>query len=201
MREHLVNKRLKDFIGGYYLEDTGVCDEIIEYFNYNSDQQSPGVVGKKNGDGILLDTSIKNSTDITITPQVSIDMWDKVIKTMQLGLDRYLAKWVWANETCRWTVREGFNIQKYGPGGGFHSWHMENSGPSPVVNRHLVWMLYLNDVTDRGQTEFFYQKLKVKPEKGLMLFWPAPWTHTHRGISSPTQEKYIATGWYSFVEE
>ena len=41
------------------------------------------------------------------------------------------------------------------------------------------------------------KKIKVKPEKGLTLIWPADWTFTHRGIPSP-QEQYIVTGWLSF---
>jgi hypothetical protein len=56
----------------------------------------------------------------------------------------------------------------------------------------------LNDVTDQGETEWFYQKVKVKPERGLTVFWPTDWTFIHRGIASPSQEKYIATGWYSY---
>ena len=62
-------------------------------------------------------------------------------------------------------------------------------------------MTYLNDVTDGGETEFMYQKLKIKPKKGLTLIWPADWTHTHRGIPSMTQVKYIATGWYCYSGE
>ena len=59
-------------------------------------------------------------------------------------------------------------------------------------------MMYLNDIDDEGGTEFFYQKRKVKPKKGRIVIWPADWTHTHRGVTSMTQEKYIVTGWYSF---
>jgi hypothetical protein len=68
-----------------------------------------------------------------------------------------------------------------------------------MKSRHLVFMTYLNDVTDGGETEFFYQKLKVKPEKGLTLIWGADWTFTHRGITSPTQTKYIVTGWFNYT--
>jgi len=57
---------------------------------------------------------------------------------------------------------------------------------------------YLNDVTDEGETEFFYQKRIIQPRKGLTLIWPASWTHTHKGVPSLTQEKYIITGWISF---
>jgi hypothetical protein len=58
-------------------------------------------------------------------------------------------------------------------------------------------MTFLNDMTDEGGTEFLYQDLKVEPKKGLTLIWPSYWTHTHRGVISKTQEKYIVTGWYS----
>ena len=59
-------------------------------------------------------------------------------------------------------------------------------------------MTYLNDVTHKGETEFFHQKIKIKPEKGLTLIWPTDWTFTHRGIPSPTEEKYIVTGWFEY---
>jgi hypothetical protein len=41
---------------------------------------------------------------------------------------------------------------------------------------------------------FIYQGVITKPRRGLTVIWPADWTHTHRGIPSPTQEKYIVTG-------
>ena len=59
-------------------------------------------------------------------------------------------------------------------------------------------MTYLNDVRDGGETEFFHQNLRVAARRGLTLIWPADWTHTHRGIVSPTEEKIIVTGWFSF---
>jgi hypothetical protein len=38
------------------------------------------------------------------------------------------------------------------------------------------------------------------PRKGLTLIWPAIWTHPHRGVVSPTQTKYIATGWWMYKD-
>ena len=76
---------------------------------------------------------------------------------------------------------------------------MERSSSSGIdISRHLVFMTYLNDVTDCGETEWFHQKVKIQPRKGLTVIWPPDWTHTHRGIPSPTQTKYIVTGWYCF---
>ena len=60
-------------------------------------------------------------------------------------------------------------------------------------------MTYLNDIKNDGGTEFFYQKTKFNAKKGLTLIWPAEWTHTHRGIISEEYEKYIITGWISYL--
>ena len=37
-----------------------------------------------------------------------------------------------------------------------------------------------------------------EPKTGKIVCWPCDWTHTHRGIISDTETKYIMTGW---VEE
>jgi hypothetical protein len=62
-------------------------------------------------------------------------------------------------------------------------------------------MTYLNDVDNGGETGFFYQDLKIKPEKGLTLMWPVAWTHTHKGYPSPNETKYIVTGWYGYLQK
>ena len=67
-----------------------------------------------------------------------------------------------------------------------------------TASRHLTYMTYLNDVSDKGETAFYYQNIKIKPEKGLTVIWGTDWTFTHRGIASPTETKYIATGHYHY---
>ena len=112
----------------------------------------------------------------------------------------YVNKYSRAGETGNWFITEAINIQYYQPGGGYTAWHTERtSNRVPSVNRHLVFMTYLNDVHDEGGTEFLYQKITVRPTKGLSLIWPTDWTHTHRGIVSPTEDKYIITGWFNFA--
>jgi hypothetical protein len=66
--------------------------------------------------------------------------------------------------------------------------------------RALVFMTYLNDVTDGGETQWLYQGKEMKPKKGLTVLWPTDFTHTHRGIVSLTQSKTIATGWYNYLD-
>lgn len=88
-------------------------------------------------------------------------------------------------------------VQRTPPKGGFHRWHSEQGQRVEVASRCLVWMIYLNDTPEgEGTTEFLEQGLRLQPEKGTVVLFPAAWTHTHRGNPVYTCDKYIATGWY-----
>ena len=80
-------------------------------------------------------------------------------------------------------------------GGGYHHWHYEAMGLSHSP-RNLVWMMYLNEDFEGGETEFLDQKRRVKPTSGTVLIWPAGFTHTHKGNLVLSGDKYILTGWY-----
>ena len=60
-------------------------------------------------------------------------------------------------------------------------------------------MTFLNTVNDGGGTEFKHHDIIYKPEEGKTLIWPTDWTHTHRGMISNTEHKYIMTGWFAYV--
>lgn len=88
-------------------------------------------------------------------------------------------------------------VQRTPPKGGFHRWHAEQGAMVANASRCLVWMIYLNDTPEgEGTTEFLEQGLRVQPKQGTVVFFPAAWTHTHRGNPVYSCDKYIATGWY-----
>lgn len=87
--------------------------------------------------------------------------------------------------------------QKTLPGGAYHVWHYENM-TFETSNRELVWAIYLNDMPDNeGETEFLYQKRRIKPSCGSVIIWPAGLTHVHRGLTVYSKDKYILTGWFT----
>ena len=90
-----------------------------------------------------------------------------------------------------------FNLQKYLPGDHFSAIHCERTDLQSL-HRIFAWMTYLNTVNEGGETYWVHQDKKIKPEKGLTVFWPADWTHVHHGLTSP-EEKMIATGWISYA--
>lgn len=89
-------------------------------------------------------------------------------------------------------------VQKTPPGGGFHDWHCENAN-FQNCQRIVVFMLYLNDIVDGGETEFLYYRKRVQPVAGRLLIWPAGYTHTHRGNPPLNETKYILTGWLELM--
>lgn len=183
------------FILQQYLEDLTICDDLIEYFNNSTDKRK-GICGQKGS--LVVDENIKNSTDVLLGDGV---IADKYFTALSKVIELYKEKYKFCDEYAPWGVVQMPNIQHYDKGGAFKAWHTERTRGNGIdSSRHLVFMTYLNDIDDAGETEFFYQNIKIKPRKGLTVIWGADWTFTHRGIPSPTQEKYIITGWLNFLE-
>ncbi len=86
-------------------------------------------------------------------------------------------------------------MQKTPEGGGYHVYHHED-GSFNEQNRDLVWMIYLNDDIEGGETEFFYQKRRIEPSTGTVVIWPGGFTHTHKGNLVLKGTKYVITGWF-----
>ena len=59
-------------------------------------------------------------------------------------------------------------------------------------------MFYLNDVKEGGETEFYHQKIKIKPKAGTLVLFPAGFTHTHKGNMPISNDKYIITTWLCY---
>lgn len=183
---------METFIHQQYIPDISICDDLIAAFNA-SHYKRPGLSG---GDGIV-DLNIKDSIDVT-NSDLDFGLIEAYCKQLQVVIDGYTEKYPYSAVEEKMVVNG--QVQCYPPGGGYKLFHSERGSiVSPAWFRHLVFMTYLNDVTDQGETEFFYQKMLIKPRKGLTLIWPVEWTHVHRGIVSPTQTKYIITGWLSHV--
>ena len=200
--------------------DPDICDGLIEYFeefplgettiptpSYAKGTwmclKREGRLAGVDGPNDAVDKQGKQSLDLGIPYYVS----DKRIQIFNKELNKVLDDYCYKFPNCELAHQpwgnahyEMFNIQKYKPNEGFRRWHCERSSMnSRTVTRHLTWMTYLNNVHDGGGTEWDHQNLKLKAQKGLTVIWPVDWTYTHRGIVSPTETKYIATGWFNYL--
>lgn len=96
----------------------------------------------------------------------------------------------------------GFTVQKYDQNkGGYHYFHSEiypQGDHNEPLHRQVAILLYLNDVEEGGETEFFYQNIKAKPKKGSVIIFPSGFTHTHKGHIPLSDDKYVVTAWLLF---
>ena len=188
---------MNDFIGRYYLDDLDICDEAIELFKNSQSLQEQGFASR---DGVnRVDLRVKESTDLCR----SFDFFQSQPSTQKLldflwaSVQDYAYQYESLWESC-FALLNNMKLQYYKPpSGAYKQFHCERNTPKTSVC--LVWMFYLNTVEEGGGTEFKYFDHIEKAEKGKLLIWPSDFTHTHRGIPSPTEEKYIFTGWYGFT--
>lgn len=179
-----------NFIGEYQVSNQAV-NELIDYWHSNKSNAEQGLVG----DG-KLDEKVKKSLEIMIAPE---DLTKFLYKDELLKcLKQYTSKYKFADDVEFYGINHRPKIQYYDKGWGFYKWHIENDGNPSVINRHLVFSTYLNDV-EHGGTEFLYQDCVTTAKKGSTIIFPAGWTHAHRGQISKNQEKYIITGWFNFI--
>ena len=181
---------LESFIQGWYIDES-ICDDIINLFNDRKEYWVKGIVADK------VQPDRKQSTDLYVNKNDTTEPIFSYRTQLQWCLEQYVKIYpelVWGG---RFNIDTNFNIQHYKVNEGFNYYHYERDDLS-TCSRNLVFMTYLNDVEDGG-TEFKYQNLITSAKKGLTLIWPTDFTHTHRGVISKTKEKYIATGWYSYI--
>ena len=186
-----------NFIGSWMIESPSLCDELIAYFEFNKAKHKQGEAGG----GVNLDT--KNSLDISISPKDLLLPENKCLENyyetlFECYLD-YIDQWPFLNGFAKELHIGHFNIQRYEKFQHFQKVHTERSGIS-TLHRLFAFMTYLNDVADEdgGSTVFTHYGLKVQPQKGHTLIWPAEWTHAHKGNLLHENSKYIITGWMHF---
>jgi len=192
---------VETFIRRYTFNKPDICKDIINWFEEHKELQDDGCIYMPDGTRHIR-KEIKESTTIFIPlhEAYGYKCLAKFLDWLWTCVNEYIQEFSELNGIA-FSMTEPFNIQKYTPPtGGFKQFHLERQSVA-TSRRLLVFMLYLNNIEDQGGTEFKYYKHTEKAEEGKLLIWPPDFTHTHRGIVSSTETKYIITGWYSLSED
>ena len=195
MRRINIDSKQTHFIGCWNLENNELCEKITQFFENNTDLQIKGTTSGG------IDYKEKKTTDIPINPKNLNNPKFEIIKLyinelLKCFLD-YQNQWPFLKKMLKNIDLTGFNIQKYSQGDHFAELHSERTSFN-TLHRLFAWMTYLNDVDNGGQTNFNHYGIKIKPEIGKTLIWPAEWTHAHTGEILKSGTKYIITGWMHF---
>ena len=186
------------FIGMYQnVFPDGFCNHLIEEFERLlvlgscSNRQDQEGESKTRKEDFHYFMNFKNNS---FSPFNDITSKAVFIDGLQKCFEEYVSEYdILRDYSLRCTT---LKMQKTVPGAGYHVWHAEQ-GSDSEASRCLVYIAYLNDISDAGETEFLYQKLRVAPKQNSMVIWPAAFTHAHRGnVVHGDISKYIITGWF-----
>merc|ERR1712072_885276 len=109
--------------------------------------QLRGMVSNAANGEPVVDTSVKDSLEMSFPANDPSIAWRRYLLSLKAAMGLYLEDYPYA--------------------GAYKTFHTERTGKGePEGSRHLVFMTYLNDVTDAGGTEFCHQNLIVQPKKG-----------------------------------
>lgn len=173
-----------------YVRHFDFCKENKSKFTYKREKQFHTV--DENVD--LLTSNFFDDDNDVIVKYINAEFLDVFFNKIY---SEYVKKYEILNYIKHHNIYE-VKIQKTLPGEGYHIWHCENISLEHRT-RICAFILYLNDVDEGGETEFLYQKTRIKPEKNKLLLFPANYTHIHRGNPPLSGEKYILTGWIEAV--
>lgn len=65
-------------------------------------------------------------------------------------------------------------------------------------NRYMVFLWYLNDVLEGGETEFCDLGLRVEARQGRLLMFPPYWMFQHAGLPPRSNDKYMISTYLLF---
>ena len=203
--ERITKVEFDDFIGVWpNFMPKPFCDELIQFADTVFDTgciEVPGATNQENLEGeTAFASSIQYGGDLNRKDYAFLLNFANRTLGLQVNsiLKSCAGHYVHQYQSLKNTslISTDIKFQKTPPGGGYHLWHHEDAdlAHSP---RELVWMIYLNDMPDgEAETEFLYQRRRIKPTAGTVVLWPAGYTHSHKGNTVMTQDKYIITGWY-----
>ena len=185
------------FIDEFQISDLTLCDSLLELYN-DAHDRGMTFAGQSGAMGQAR-PEIKASTDFWLNDCDKLGppekyRWPEYQAELNGFIDLYLDKYKFFEYGGMFTSRHLPQIQWYKPGEGYHKWHIDGAQMNSC-DRAMVYMTYLNDVTEGGGTMFYHQNVTTKAVKGKTLIFPAGYTHLHKGEISETQHKYILTGW------
>lgn len=194
-----MNANIKDFIGIFenVIPDE-VCDETISAYEFlvangfglnRQEHDKVSKLAKENTSVYISVPHVCNLVEFKHNNTLNQILWNTCFKQY---VDKYaiLSDGVPKSNFCN-------KVQKTEIGEGYHVWHFESSARI-ASNRIMLYIMYLNDVEEGGETEFLYYPKRIKPKKGTITLIPAGFTHTHRGNPPISNEKYVVTGWIEY---
>lgn len=183
-----------------------LCNDIIQLFEIEN-KKYEGVTAAG------LNKNVKNTMDFVIPKDNN--KWYKIYnflsKELQYNIKEYLNnlnnndEYKNINQDTNITYKffdnnkyyiHNFMVQRYNRNEGKYVYHNDFMiDHEKKQNRIITYLWYLNDVIEGGETTFHSGEIKINPEIGKLILFPACWSYPHCGKMPLSSSKYIITGW------
>ena len=175
--------------------EKNICSEILNLYK-NSEESIYNGITK----GGLMKT-VKNTRDMNFP--LGNAKWIKYEHIIYNAIQRALKNYTnWLDKERNINIRnsmlvaDNFLIQSYKQNEGMYKEHHDASVYyNRKMNRMITFIIYLNDVEEGGETDFFRGNIKIKPEVGKIVLFPATWCYPHKAVTPISSDKTIITGW------
>lgn len=167
------------------------CSRLISGFEQTTDRQT------RNGRGIRAGLEGSAWTEVDIGA-LADEAFRGFFNAQVSGyLDRYNAE-VPLGIPVPLRPRTDRLIMKRYRSGGREEFEPHFDSIDASCGRYLVFLWYLNEVADGGETFFCDLGIKVAPRTGRLLMFPPYWMFQHAGLPPVSGDKYILSTYLMF---
>ncbi len=177
----------QDLITIYQALDHELCLSIINRFKHDANKWRGRIaIGAED---VSYQQQTKNSWDLEI---LNDGPWQDIFQQIHPRIEACMAHYLSRSPVLQAFDLQitGYKIQMYPKNEGYFRWHADSVGRNNG-NRVVAMVLYLNNVAKGGETEFFYQSVKIAPKLGHLALFPTGWNYMHCGHMPESVDKYI----------
>lgn len=171
--------------------DAGFCQKMIESFNRLSGYHA------RSGRGVMAQLEDSAWTELNVT-KVADASFEQYFREQ---VYRYLAIY---NERAGLTLPvpsrnrlENLRIKRYLATAG-DQFQPHFDALDYCSNRYMVFLWYLNDVLEGGETEFCDLGIRIEARQGRLLMFPPYWMFQHAGLPPRSNDKYMISTYLLF---
>ncbi len=168
-----------------------LCTKMIESF------QALARFQRDNGKGIRAGLEKSAWTELDLTPLSDNGFRAMLIDNMIKHLKLYNSRLNLTIPIPPSTKTSEFIMKRYRANSddNFQA-HFDSIGE--VSNRYMVFLWYLNEVQEGGETHFVDLGFEVSPKSGRLLMFPPYWMYQHQGRAPISNDKYILSTYFLF---
>ena len=172
------------------------CEQMLQSFD------SLARFHKQNGRGVRAGHDASAWTELDISPLTDVSFRQIILANMHKHLALYNAAIAHLAPVPTLAIPGSDKIseliiKRYRPNAD-EAFQLHFDALGAVANRYMVFLWYLNDVIEGGETEFPALNVSVAPRAGRLVMFPPYWMYQHQGKAPRSGEKYIFSSYFLF---